>query len=112
MLSLSIHSISLEPHHEKTRFVFQCENKGTDQLCSNYTAGQCHCFCFRFFFLNPKFQASSRFLLLHRSICVRPGRKPGIWFSHVHLYQNNSLGMVSKVDITRGLEFYGTNFSP
>ena len=28
------------------------------------------------FYLNPKFQASSSFLCLYRSFCVRPGRKP------------------------------------
>ena len=34
------------------------------------------------FFLNPKFQASSVFLLLHRPVCVGPVRKPHCWFSH------------------------------
>ena len=28
------------------------------------------------FYLNPKFQASSSFLSLYRSVCVGPGRKP------------------------------------
>ena len=28
------------------------------------------------FFLNPKFQASSHPLLLHRPVCVGPGQKP------------------------------------
>ena len=34
------------------------------------------------FYLNPKFQDSSSFLCLYRSVCVRPGRKPHCWFSH------------------------------
>ena len=34
------------------------------------------------FFLNPKFQVSSFFLCLYRSVCVRPVRKPHCWFSH------------------------------
>ena len=29
-----------------------------------------------FFYLNPKFQASSSFLCLYTSVCVGPGRKP------------------------------------
>ena len=33
-------------------------------------------------YLNPKFQVSSFFLCLYRSVCVRPGRKPHCWFSH------------------------------
>ena len=28
------------------------------------------------FYLNPKFQASSSFLSMYRSVCVGPGRKP------------------------------------
>ena len=34
------------------------------------------------FFLNPKFQASSLFLSLHRPVCVCAVRKPHCWFSH------------------------------
>ena len=34
------------------------------------------------FFLNPKFQASSHLLRLHRPDCVGPVRKPHCWFSH------------------------------
>ena len=34
------------------------------------------------FYLNLKFQASSSFLCLYRSVCVRPVRKPHCWFSH------------------------------
>ena len=34
------------------------------------------------FYLNPKFQASSCFLCLYRSVCVGPVRKPHCWFSH------------------------------
>ena len=44
------------------------------------------------FYLNPKFQASSSFLCLYRSVCVGPVRKPHCWFSHeaAHLmYRGN-----------------------
>ena len=34
------------------------------------------------FYLNPKFQASSSFLCLYRSVCVGPVRKLHCWFSH------------------------------
>ena len=34
------------------------------------------------FYLNPKFQASSSFLCLYSSVCVRPVRKPHCWFPH------------------------------
>ena len=35
-----------------------------------------------FFFLNPKFQASSLLLCLYSSVCIRPVLKPHCWFSH------------------------------
>ena len=34
------------------------------------------------FYLNPKFQDSSSFLWLYRSVYVGSGRKPHCWFSH------------------------------
>ena len=34
------------------------------------------------FYLNLKFQASSSFLCLYRSVCVGTVRKPHCWFSH------------------------------
>ena len=61
-----------------------CENKDADQLHRNGEADQCLCFRYTvhfLLFLNPKFQASSSFLCLYRSVCVRPVRKPR-WFSH------------------------------
>ena len=57
-----------------------CENKDADQLCSNCTADQCHCFCY-IDGTNPKFQSSSLLLWLYRPICVGLGRKPKL----VHL---------------------------
>ena len=33
------------------------------------------------FYLNPKFQDSTSFLCLYRSVCVGPVRKPHSWFS-------------------------------
>ena len=62
------------------------ENKGADQLRSNCEADHAFVFATRIvqflFYLNPKFQASSSFLCLYRSVCVGPGRKPHCWFSH------------------------------
>ena len=64
------------------------ENKGADQLRSNCEADQRLCFrhsdstIIFLFYLNPKFQASSSFLCLYRSVCVGPGQKPHCWFSH------------------------------
>ena len=42
------------------------------------------------FYLNPKFQASSSFLCMYRSVCVGPVRKPHYWFFHkaAHLMQH------------------------
>ena len=63
-----------------------CENKGADQLRGNREADQRLCFRYSdstlLFYLNPKFQASSSFLCLYRSVCVRPGRKPHCSFFH------------------------------
>ena len=80
-----------EPLHEKTSFFCLCENKDTDQLCSNCKADQ----RLYFHFLDstilrqyhPKFQAY-RLLL-----CVRPGQKPKDRFSHfgahiMHVHQS------------------------
>ena len=59
-----------------------CKNKGTDQLRSNCEADKLiNTFVFAtrrvqfLFFLNPKFQASSPLVWLHRPVCVRSGRK-------------------------------------
>ena len=69
-----------------------CENKDADQL----TAKLICAFIFAtgivefFYFLNPKFQASSHLLCLCSSVCVRPVQKPHSWFSHeaaqIYLY--------------------------
>ena len=64
------------------------ENKDADQLRGNREADQRLCFRYsdsaipQFNYLNPKFQASSSFLCLYRSVCVGPVRKPHCWFSH------------------------------
>ena len=70
------------------------ENKDADQLRGNREADQRPCFRYSdstipFVLLNPKFQASSSFLCLYRSVCVRPVRKPHCWFSHeaAHILQ-------------------------
>ena len=68
------------------------ESKGADQLRSNCEADQRLCFRYMdstiLFYINPKFQASSSFLCLYRSVCVGPVRKPHCWFSHeaAHLF--------------------------
>ena len=57
------------------------KNKGADQLRSNCEADQRLCFRYSDSTI-PKFQASSSFLCLYRSVCVGPVRKPHCWFSH------------------------------
>ena len=63
-----------------------CENKDADQLRGNREADQRLCFRYTdsksLFFLNTKFHASTSFLCLYSSDCVRPVRKPHCWFSH------------------------------
>ena len=62
------------------------ENKGADQLRGNREVDRRLCFRYSDSIiplqLNPKFQASSSFLCLYRSVCVGPVRKPHCWFSH------------------------------
>ena len=97
-----------------------CENKGADQLRSNREADQR--LCFRYsdstvpLLLNPKFQASSSFLRLYRSVCVEPGRKPHCWFSHeaAHIFykailmctHNQCLRAKKKSNILKFFNFY------
>ena len=70
----------LEKNMRKPTFCI-CENKGTDQICSNCKAD--HAFVFAawkvqfLFFLNTKFQASS-----HLPCMYRPGQIAQCWFSH------------------------------
>ena len=57
------------------------EKKGADQV----TAKLISAFVFAIptvQFQNPKFQASSSFLCLYRSVCGGPVQKPHCWFSH------------------------------
>ena len=61
-----------EPRHEKTGV--------TAKLISAFVFATR--IVLSLFFLNPKFQASSSFLCLYRSLCVGPVRKPHCWFSH------------------------------
>ena len=61
-----------------------CENKATEQLCSNHTADQR---LLRYieqflYFLNSNSQVSSHLLWLYSPVCVGPGQKPLYWFSH------------------------------
>ena len=62
------------------------ENKDADQLRGNRMLISAFVFAARIvqflFYLNPKFQASSSFLCLNRSVCVGPVRKPYCWFPH------------------------------
>ena len=58
-----------------------CENKGADQLCSDFVfATQIVQFLL---YLYLKFQASSLLLWLYRPVCVRTDRRPEDRFSHV-----------------------------
>ena len=60
-----------------------CENKDTDQLCSNCTADQRLCFRYLDSTIPPlQFQDSYFLLRLYRLVCVRPGRKPQIPVFH------------------------------
>ena len=59
------------------------ENKDADQLRGYVSAFVSANRIGQFLlYLNPKFQASSSFLCLYRSVCVGPVRKPHCWFSH------------------------------
>ena len=62
------------------------ENKDADQLRGNAKLSSAFVFATRIvqflFYINPKFQASSSFLYLYRSVSVGPVRKPQCWFSH------------------------------
>ena len=65
-----------------------CENQDADQLWGDCEADLISAFVFAtqivqfLLYLTPKFQASSSFLCLYKSVCVRPVRKPHCWFSH------------------------------
>ena len=67
------------------------------------------------FYLNPKFQASSSFLCLYRSVCVGPVRKPHCWFFHetarifacVH---NGHNAIISELEVMP--HFQGAEISP
>ena len=53
-----------------------CENRDADQLRGNREADQRLWIVQTFYFLDPKFQASSHLLSLYSLVCVGPGRKP------------------------------------
>ena len=67
------------------------ENKGTYQL-NTVAAKLTSAFVFAtwivlfLFFLNPKFQASSHPLWLHKLVRVGPGRNPNCWFSYAQAH--------------------------
>ena len=69
-----------EPRREKTGFMPYAKTK--TQISFAVTAKLISAFVFAtrivqfLYFLNPKFQASGRLLLLHSPVCVGPGRKP------------------------------------
>ena len=88
------------------------ENKGADQLRGNREADQrltaklISAFVFAtrivqfFFYLNPKFQASSSFLSLYRPVFVGPGRKPRRpVFSRCGSYKSRVLGGINYMDM-------------
>ena len=58
-----------------------------------------------FFFLNPKFQASSHLLWLYRPVCVRPGRKPQRpVFSQRGSYYNEYYYDEKKIESSRNIK--------
>ena len=69
-----------KPRHEQTQSFVYVKTKA--QISFTVTAKLISTFVFAtriaqfLSFQNPKFQASSHLLLLHRPVCVRPGRKP------------------------------------
>ena len=77
---------TFEPLHEKTNILHMRKKK--TQISFAVSAKLISAFVFAtrivrpFFFLNPKFQASSHFLWLYSLVCVGPDRKPECWFSH------------------------------
>ena len=68
-----------------------CENKGTDQRCSNCEADQR--LCFRnldstiSLLSKSKILVLSYLLCLYSSLCVGSVRKPHCWFSHDEAHQ-------------------------
>ena len=75
-----------EPPHGKTNNLHRQKTK--TQISFAVTAKLISAFVFAtrieqfLFYLNPKFQASSSFLCLHRPVYVGPVQKPHCWFSH------------------------------
>ena len=60
------HEILYEPRYEKTGFLHMRKQRHRSATWIVQS----------FFYLNPKFQASSHLLWLYSLVCVRPGRKP------------------------------------
>ena len=85
------------------------QNKGTDKQCDNRAVDQ-H-FCFRYkdstisLLLNPKFQASSHFLLLYSPVCVRPSCKPEDRFSYDPAHISSTLRPVKMSRVMRKPDF-------
>ena len=83
---ISVCDLIYEPPHGKTNNLHM--RKQRRRSASRLTAKLISAFVFAtrivqfLFYLNPKFQASSSFLRLYRSVCVGPVRKPHCWFSH------------------------------
>ena len=77
---------SYDPPHGITKNLHR-RKQSAEQLCSNsaVTAQLISTFVFAawiaqsFFFLNPKFQASSLLLRLYSPVCVGAGRNPNCW---------------------------------
>ena len=95
---LSLRTILNELHREKKRSFAYAKTKA--QISFAVTAKLISAFVFAtrivqfLFYLNPKFQASSFFLRLHRPVYVGPGRKPEDRFSCVTAQMvSNTLGI-------------------
>ena len=61
-------------------------------------------------YLTPKFQASSSFLCLYRSVCVGPVRKP-LWFSHAAAHFLSTGQFINVAEPLRGLFLHHKNMS-
>ena len=88
MLMVNTSLILYEPRREKTGFSPMRKQRRRSASQLPVTAKLISAFVFAtrivqfIFYLNPKFQASTSFLCLYRSVCVGPVRKPHCWFSH------------------------------
>ena len=77
----------------KPYFNFRAASRANQHFAYAKTKAQISYTVHFFYFLNPKFPASSHLLCLYSLVCVRPVRKPNCLFSHdTHLYAGFRVG--------------------